>query len=284
MFRFRPFLVLTTGALMLAACGSVSQTEAPTLPPATLPPTEAASPTLQVIAPTATQPPPVTPTPAPLTATPTEAATATPTVPPTPDPNEGVGNLVYGDKLDGTSGWSWTFEDDAVKFGVSREQGRLIGVAKRSGTWRFTISDDSVRVGNQQVRVTARTEVCAENDEYALLFRGRVDAATTTYSYYAFKLRCGGAARLERLDGPNTTVLVNWTASPAIRAGAGQENVLMVWANKDEMRFYVNDQHLFSAQDAALTEGFYGFYLQDRTNGNMAVSWQNLEARSVSVP
>jgi hypothetical protein len=269
---------------MLAACGSVRQTIVATLPPATTPPTEAASPTPQVIAPTATQPPPATPTPAPPTATPTEAATATPTVPPTPDPNEGVGNLVYSDRFDGTSGWSWTFEDDAVKFGISREQGRLNGVAKRSGTWRFTISDDTVRVGNQQVRVTARTEVCAENDEYALLFRGRVDAATNTYSYYAFKLRCGGAARLERLDGPNTTVLVNWAASSAIKAGAGQDNVLMVWANRDEMRFYVNDQYLFSAQDAALSEGFYGFYLHDRTNGNMAVSWQNLEARSVSVP
>ncbi|MDW8327880.1 MAG: hypothetical protein RMK99_15065, partial [Anaerolineales bacterium] len=201
MFHLRPLPVLVTGALMLAACGPVSQTVVATLPPATPPPAEAASPTPQVIAPTATQPPTATPTPAPPTATPTEAATATPTVPPTPDPNEGVGNLVYSDKLDGSSGWAWMFEDDAVKFGVSREQGRLIGVAKRSGTWRFTISDDSVRVGNQQVRVTARPEVCAENDEYALLFRGRVDAATTTYSYYAFKLRCGGAARLERLDG-----------------------------------------------------------------------------------
>jgi len=274
---------LTTGALMLAACGSVSQTIVATLPPATIAPTEAASPTPQIVAPTVT-PLPASPTPEPPTATPTEAATATPTIPPTPDPNQGVGDVVYSDKLNGASGWSWTFEDDAVKFGISREQSRLNGVAKRSGTWRFTISDDSVRVGDQQVRVTARAEVCAENDEYALLFRGRVDAATTAYSYYAFKLRCGGAARLERLDGPNTTVIVNWTTSPAIRAGAGQENTLLVWANKGEMRFYVNDQYLFSAQDTALAEGFYGFYLQDRTNGNMAVSWQNLEARSVRVP
>ncbi len=283
MSRSRLLLTLTTGALMLAACGSVSQTTIATLPPPTIAPTEAASPTPPIVAPTVT-PPPASPTPEPPTATPTEAATATPTVPPTPDPNQGVGDVVYSDKLNGTSGWSWTFEDDAVKFGISREQGRLNGVAKRSGTWRFTISDDAVRVGDQQVRVTVRAEVCAENDEHALLFRGRVDAATTAYSYYAFKLRCGGAARLERLDGPNTTVIVNWTASPAIRAGAGQENTLLVWANKGEMRFYVNDQYLFSAQDTALAEGFYGFYLQDRTNGNMAVSWQNLEARSVRVP
>jgi hypothetical protein len=269
-----------TGALMLAACGTATPTpDAATLPPDTATPSPPTEPD------TATPPPPpASPTPEPPTATPTQAATATPIVPPTPDPNEGLGNLIYSDKLDGTGGWLWTYEDDAVKFGVSREQSRLNGVAKRSGTWRFTISDDAIRVGDQQLRVTALTEVCAENDEYAVLFRGRVDAATTTYSYYAFKLRCGGAARLERLDGPDTSVIVNWTASPAIKAGAGQENVLLVWANKGEMRFYVNDQYLFSTQDTALTEGFYGFYLQDRTNGNLAVSWQNLEARSVSVP
>lgn len=284
MDRTKLSLTLATGALMLAACSTATPTpDIATLPPATAVPTEAASPTPQVVAPTATQPP-ATATPEPPTATPTQAATATATVPPTPDPNEGVGDIVYRDKLDGTGGWLWTYEDDAVRFGVSREQGRLNGLAKRSGTWRFTISDDTINVGDQQLRVTARAEVCAENDEYAVLFRGRVDAATSNYSYYAFKLRCGGAARLERLDGPDTTVLVNWTASPAIKAGAGQDNVLMVWANKGEMRFYVNDQYLFSAQDTALTEGFYGFYLQDRTNGNMAVSWQNLEVRSVNVP
>jgi hypothetical protein len=50
------------------------------------------------------------------------------------------------------------------------------------------------------------------------------------------------------------------------------------------MRFYVNDQYLFSAQDATLAEGFYGFLLYDRTNGNMSASWKGLEARAVQLP
>jgi hypothetical protein len=58
----------------------------------------------------------------------------------------------------------------------------------------------------------------------------------------------------------------------------------MVWAAGDQMRFYVNDEYLFSAQDATLTEGFHGFYLYDQTNGNMSVSWKNLEARIVTAP
>jgi hypothetical protein len=89
---------------------------------------------------------------------------------------------------------------------------------------------------------------------------------------------------VERQQGADAFVLVDWTASPAIQAGASADNILMVWANGDELRFYVNDQYLFSARDAALAEGFYGFYLSDLTNGNMSVSWKNLEARSIQTP
>ena len=282
MFRFRLMLGLALVALALAACrGQATPTAAPTQAQPT--DTAVANPTSPVV-PTATVPPSTnTATPAPPTTTPTLAPTATPTLPATPDPNEGVGDVVFRDALDGTGNWYWTFEDDAASFGVSTEQKQLNAVAKQSGTWRFSIGPDTVRVGDQQVRVIAHTNVCADADAYALMFRGNVDA-DSNYSFYVFKLRCNGSARLELLQGANVTVVADWTASPAIRPGPNADNALLVWAAKDQMRFYVNDQYLFSAQDATLTEGFYGFYLYDQTNGNMSVSWKNLEARAVTVP
>ncbi|MGQ0604689.1 MAG: hypothetical protein ACT4QE_23665, partial [Anaerolineales bacterium] len=256
---------------------------APTLPPPTdtvvVAPTNTVAPAL----PTATQAPASTATATPPTETPTPVSTPAATVPPTPDPNEGVGDVIYSDKLDGAGGWNWTFVDDASTFGVSREQQQLNAVAKKSGTWRFVISPDTLRLSDQQIRVNVRANVCAENDEYALLFRGNVDAAGI-YSFYAFKLRCDGSAKLDLLRGTDTFVIVDWMKSEAIKAGAEADNALTVWAGQDQLRFYANDQYLFSAQDARLTSGFYGFYLFDRTNGNMSVSWKNLEARSVTAP
>lgn len=269
-------------AALVTACGTATTPEPgvvlPTLAPATTQSTAAVS------VPSATLLPVNTPTPG-SEATPTAVPTLAPTeAPATPDPNEGVGDVVYSDKLDGTGGWLWTYEDDAAKFGVSTAEKQLNTVAKQSGTWRFTSSNDLLRVGNQQVHVTARPTVCSEQDQYAFLFRGKLDTATSTYSYYAFKLRCDGSARLEKLEGPDTIVLVNWVQSPAIKPGSGVENTLTVWANKDQMRFYANDQFLFEAVDGSLAEGFYGFYLFDRTNGTMAVSWKNLEVRSINLP
>lgn len=271
--RTQLVLWLTLGALVLAACST--PTPVPTTAPTQPPPTEtpAATATEAVIVPTATAPPENTATPS-----------ATPTIPPTPDPNEGVGDVIYRDNLDGTGNWFWTFEDEAASFGVSREQKQLNTVAKQSNTWRFTIGPDTTKVGDQQIRVSAHTNTCADADEYALLFRGNSNADFTEFNFYAFKLRCNGQARLERLQGPNTSVIVDWTASPAINSGANADNTLIVWAHQDQMRFYVNDQYLFSAQDAALTQGFYGFYLQDRTNGTMSVSWKSLEVRSITLP
>ncbi len=282
MYRFHLTFGLALAALALAACQSRTQ---PTAVPTQPPPTDTAvvNPTNPVTVPTVTPLPPHTPTPAPPTATSTPLPTATPTVPPTPDPNEGVGDVVYQDNLDGTGGWLWTFDDDAASFGLSPEEKQLNATAKRSGTWRFSSSPDTVKVGDQQIRVSAHTNVCAEADEYALLFRGTVDAEGI-YTFYAFKMRCNGMARLELLQGNNVTVIVDWTSSTAIKPSAGADNTVTVWAHKDQMRFYVNDQYLFSAQDATLAEGFYGFLLYDRTNGNMSVSWKRLEVRAVKLP
>lgn len=279
---YRISLPLTCAALVLAACGTTAPASTPTTIPPTLTVIVAPTNTAPPAQPTATpQPATVTPTEAPPTETATPAPTATATVPPTPDPNEGVGDVIYTDALAGNSTWNWTFTDEAASFGVSREQGQLNAIAKQSGTWRFVISPDTLRIGDQQIKVTARTNACAEQDEYALLFRGNVDA-NGVYSFYAFKLRCDGSAKLDLLRGTDTFVIVDWAKFDAIKPGAEADHAITVWARGPQMRFYVNGQYLFSAEDERLTSGFYGFYLYDRTNGNMSVSWKNLEVRAVT--
>jgi hypothetical protein len=271
--------VMSLAYLLLAACQRT--TPAPTQPVVETPPvaaTETSPP-----APTATPVPADTATPEPPTVTPTPTETPTPTPNPTvtPDPNQGVGDVVYEDRLDGSSGWNWGFSDDVVAFAISG--GRLNAtLAQASPAWRYSVRPDR-RAGDQQVRVTAFANACAENDEYGLMFRGDLDDENN-FSGYVFKLNCAGAARVEALDQNQVRVLVNWTAAPAIVRGVPAENTLLVWAGRDQFHFYVNDEHLFSAQDPTYAEGIFGFYVRGVASGDASFGFDDLLARAVTPP
>ncbi len=306
-------LALFVSAVALAACQARSDTPLPatSLPADTPATTQVQAATARIVVVTATWPaypgpastattapatvvPTVTPvaaTQAPPTAAPTQAP-ATPattqvqaaTLPPTPDPNERVGGLVYEDRLDGSSRWLWNFHDDAVTFGL--EDGHLRGVANQSSAyWRFTLGPDTLNNGDQQVSVTAHTVACGPNDSYGLIFRAvAAEAAAETegaFDLYAFNVTCGGLARFETISGTRASAIVDWTASPAIQTGPNADNTLQVWMAGSVFRFYINGQYLFSAQDSRLASGTYGFYLQDRTQGGLTVTFDNLVARVV---
>ena len=289
MTRLPILLAGLAAALAVSACRGSA---APTATPAPLgTATIAATAELPTSAPTAEQP-----TSAPATeqstSAPTETTVAatvtslpvTPSNTPaaTPDPNEALGDVIYQDNLDGTGGWFWTFSDDVATIGVV--DGKLKGVMKTANAgWRFTISPDTLQFSSQQVRLAAHIVTCGDNDEYGLMFRVKSEADKPDfYDGYLFKLRCGGAARLELVQGSQTTALVDWTTSPAIKTGPGADNNLLVWAAGGDFRFYVNDQYMFSAQDSTLTTGFYGIYLYDRTAGGLTVNYDSLVAKAVN--
>ena len=265
-------VVLATCALALSACLGRSQ---PT-PTATLaaPATAAPSATAAL-----TQAP--TDMAIPASATALAIATATPAASPTPDPNEAIGAVVYQDKLDGKSGWFWTFSDDVAAFGVV--DGKLKGVMKAANSgWKFVGGPTTIQLGSQQVLLNAHTESCGPNDEYGLMFRVKSEEGDLLYDGYLFKLRCSGAASLDVITGTNRKAIVDWTPSPAIKTGAAADNTLLVWAAGSEFRFYANGQYLFSASDSTLSAGFYGIYLYDRTAGGETVSFDTLAAKAVA--
>ncbi len=229
MKRYLSLSLLVIGTLVLTACGARATPSAATAVPATN--TPAAAPTLE---PSATVPPPteVPPTDVPPTATPEPTVvpevTVVPStpVPTTPDPNEGVSGVIFEDSLNGQDGWGWSFSDDAVTFAAAGDELQAV-MHDPNAWWRFAIGPD-VQLGDQQVRVTAHTVACAANDEYALMFRASETAVAGQYQAYVFKLRCGGAARLDRLEGTQLTTLVDWTPSAATRTGAPADNTLLV--------------------------------------------------------
>ncbi|MBP7693792.1 MAG: hypothetical protein KA764_17860 [Anaerolineales bacterium] len=276
--RAFPWIFVLAAAGLLAGCQAN--------PATTLPPTAApAGPSETVPPPTPTAVIPASATPVPATATPaataTETVTPTPAAPPTPDPNLGVGATLYEDKFDGTR-WGWTFQDEVVNFSLGA--GQLNAVMARSDSfWRITSGPDFIRAGDEQVRVTVRTNLCYDQDEYGLLFR---NTSTPDFKFngYLFKVNCGGQARVELLRDSAPSILLDWTPVPGIVAGAPAENTLTVWAAKAQMHFYINDRYVGTVTDQAFADGDMGLYLRDRTNGGVSVSFADLTIKAVTAP
>jgi hypothetical protein len=224
------------------------------------------------------------PTPSP-TEQPTPTATVqfspTNTVVATPDPNQGLGSLRFEDSFDGSSGWGWGYQEEGV---VTFKRDNSTVLAKfevKNEGWRISLGPDAFTAGDQQVQLTARAEVCGQQDEWGLLFRG---AYTTNdqFNGYLFELNCAGQVKVDRLENNQSTTLLGWTSVPGVETGAGGENTLMVWAGKDELRFYVNGIYVGSVTESTYPSGQYGIYVQDRTNGNAQFRFINLRVYAVT--
>ncbi len=215
------------------------------------------------------------------TSNPNLMLTLPPTELPTPDPEQGVGAVVYDDEFSGGKGWAWPYAEDEVA-AFSLGGNRLNAVMKTGNVagGRIVGGAPTLQIGDQQLQVTSLTNLCYAKDEYGVLFR----ANTLVTDGYLFKLSCEGKARLEALHSLRPAVLADWTASPAIMAGAPAENTLLVWAAGDQLRFFVNGRHLFSVVDTSFVQGTYGFYVLDRTSGGESVSFGHLVVKAVSLP
>ncbi len=283
--------MLVASAFALGACLGRSQPSATATPLPLFTATQAAeaatatlaSPATAAAGDTAAPTTTSTDTAVPASATPSAVvASATPAATATPDPNEAVGAVVYQDKLDGKGGWFWTFSDEVATFGVA--DGKLKGAMKAANSgWRFVAGPDTIQPGSQQVSLNAHSVSCGPNDEYGLMFRVKADEnKPATYDGYLFNLRCDGMASFQVISGSQTTSVVGWTPSPAIKTGRPADNTILIWAAGSQFRFYANGQYLFSATDSTLSAGFYGVYLYDRTAGGETVTFDTLVAKAVA--
>jgi hypothetical protein len=214
------------------------------------------------------------------TATPAPTSTATSAPTSTPDPNQGVGAILFEDRFDGSSGWYWEYSESGV-LEFTLEGGSVVARSEgKNKGWRISLGPDYFAAGDQQVQLTVSTETCGDQDEWGLLFRGTF-TSNSKFNGYVFKLNCAGQARVERLGNSKSTPLLDWTAAPAANTGTGNENTLLVWAGKNELRFYVNGGFVGSVTDSAYPSGNYGLYVNDRTNGNAQFRFTSLRVFEV---
>jgi hypothetical protein len=154
--------------------------------------------------------------------------------------------------------------------------------AKNKG-WRISLGPDAFTAGDQQMQLKTRSESCGDQDEWGLLFRGAL-TSNDKFNGYVFKMNCAGQVSVERLTSNKSSVLLGWTPVPAAKGGAGVENTLLVWAGKDELRFYVNGAYVGTVNDSTYASGEYGLYVDGRSTSNAQFRFFDLRVFNVTLP
>jgi hypothetical protein len=185
-----------------------------------------------------------------------------------PDTSIQHGELIFTENFDDTELWNFgkaadgsiAFGKNELSLGVSRPEGYLYSLR------------DGASLSDFYLEITANPSICRGKDEYGLLLR-----VSPNLDFFRFGLNCAGEARLDRFlagrpSSPQPPVL-----NGAIPPGAPSSSRLAVWAQGKDLRFYANDEFLFSIRDPSLPSGAIGVYARAAGEDAMTVNFSDLE-------
>lgn len=231
-----------------------------------------------------------TPTPLPPTATITQTPTITPTIiwfpptetpqplptrvlEPTPDLRPAQGATLLEEDFSKAEQWiTGTFA--AGNMTVSG-QSLILAVQQAKGALQtYRLTNDVY--GDFYLAVEAAPSLCRGEDMYGVLFR-----LNSQWDYYRFLVRCDDYARVERVRDSQTVLMQDWVFVGGNTGALAQVN-LGVWAYGSEMRFFVNDFYLFTANDPVFTNGQVGFFARSTGEDALTVSFKDLTIRALN--
>lgn len=253
MMKVIPLAALLLMILGLAACLQ-APTPLPPLPTATpLPPTNTPTPTVVWFSPTAT----FTPFP-----TPTQALT------PTLDTRPQYGALILSDDFSQTDPWTL---GRTTTGSLAIALNELTVAVAQPGGYLFSVRQQP-SLTNFYVEITASPSLCRGQDEYGMLLR-----YAPSKNFYRFSLSCDGQVRLDRFYNGIASSPQPWMLSGAVPPGAPSSSRMAVLAVGKEMRFYVNDQFVFSVNDPAIPTGNLGVFARSAGDTVVTVNFSDLK-------
>lgn len=198
---------------------------------------------------------------------PTEALT------PTPALNLGIGDILFTD--DFTNPSTWTLSTTTRGSSSLGENELTIAISQPNG-YHFSVREQPL-LNDFYAEITAKTRLCLGSDQYGVLIRFQSDA-----NFYRYALSCDGQVRLDRVVNGSASSPQPWMRSFAFSPGAPSEATLGVWVKGEEMRFFVNDQYLFSAKDPLLHNGVLGVFARSAGDNALTVSFTDLVVKQVN--
>ena len=245
-------LVLFLGLIIVAACTTSERTPIETDSPTTTP-----NPTATIIW-------------FPPTNTPQLAATMLPS--PTLDLRPGQGEIIFRDDFDEEGIWSLV---SGSAGSIALLNDRLILALSQPNTFLF-ITRTAPILGDFYLEITANVSLCRGADEYGLLVR-----VTAELEYYRISLSCDGRARVDRYFNGKVSSVVPWMANGVIPTTVPSSVRFGVWARAEEIRFFVNDQFLFSLRDTILYAGTLGAFVRTAGETPVTVSFSELVVKGL---
>jgi hypothetical protein len=97
-----------------------------------------------------------------------------------------------------------------------------------------------------------------------------------------FSLACDGKAQIVRIVDGSITYPKSWMMFGAIPIGAPGVAKISIWAKDKEIRFFVNDQYLFTMQDPAPTGGQIGVYAHSAKDSILSVNFSILIVKALN--
>jgi len=206
---------------------------------------------------------------------PTETPTLfiAPTVQPTPNLLSDIGELILSDNFSDKTSWQVGEKPDgSVEYSTNR---LTIAIQKPQGNL-YSFRPSPI-LQNSFFEITTSTSLCRGNDTYGLLFR-----SSSIQDFYRLLINCNGLMRLERVRNGVVNVLVDWTISSQLSAGAPLTLRLGVWTSGNTIRVFINRVFQFEATDGAFSSGGLGVFARSAGETAVTVNFSNLQVYNLT--
>ena len=206
--------------------------------------------------------------------TPTFTPYPLPTAPdPTPDQRPGIGEVIFVDDFSDPDTWILeSTESGSVAFGKNE----LTIAIQDAKAYLYSIRNEPY-LDNFYTEITASPTLCEDKDEFGMLLR-----VTPNLDFYRFSLSCDGYVRLDRLSGGQASSPQPWLQSGAYPPGAPNVIRLGVWANGNELRFFINDQYQFAIQDPLIPGGLLGVFARSTGGHPLTINFSDLAVYEIA--
>jgi hypothetical protein len=194
-------------------------------------------------------------------------------VTPTPDYRPGLGGTILTDDFSDPASWALGRTSSGS---AALGKNELSLVISEPGAYEYTVRGEPV-LNDFYLEITASPTLCRGQDEYGLLIRYQ-----SPVDLYRYSLTCDGQVRLDRLVDGKASSPQPLTFSGSFPPGAPNISRLAVWAQGDELRFFINDIYQFSVKDPLLLGGNIGFFARSAGDNAVTVNFSDLVIREIT--